>query len=189
MTSGVKWPETVQINETWINDEGLFVKLRVQGEDIAMLVDTGASVTILSEKFIESLPDTITPIMKPVKTTLTTATKESTPFSGQSKNSQYIGTETFEYDVVIANIQNDGIWGSDFLQKNNYTLRLSDGILNISTESEEIRCYKYVNVVLAPCCESKIAVLEDIEIPRKCKMIVLWAIAHVEGSSKSAWNY
>lgn len=50
MTSGVKWPETVQINETWINDEGLFVKLRVQGEDIAMLVDTGASVTILSEK-------------------------------------------------------------------------------------------------------------------------------------------
>lgn len=67
MTSVVKWPETVQINETWINDEGLFVKLRVQGEDIAMLVDTGASVTILSEKFIESLPDTITPIMKPVK--------------------------------------------------------------------------------------------------------------------------
>lgn len=117
MTSGVKWPETVQINETWINDEGLFVKLRVQGEDIAMLVDTGASVTILSEKFIESLPDTITPIMKPVKTTLITATKESTPFSGQSKNSPYIGTETFEYDVVIANIQNDGIWGSRLSSK------------------------------------------------------------------------
>lgn len=29
-----------RINETWINDEGLFVKVRVQGEDIAMLVDT-----------------------------------------------------------------------------------------------------------------------------------------------------
>lgn len=86
--------------------------------DIAMLVDTGASVTILSEKFIESLPDTITPIMKPVKTTLITATKESTPFSGQSKNSPYIDTETFKHDVLIANIQNDGLLGPDFLVNN-----------------------------------------------------------------------
>lgn len=68
----------------------MFVKVRVQGEDIAKLVDT-----LLSEKFIESLPGTITPIMKPVNTTLITATGESTPFLGQSKVSLSIGTETF----------------------------------------------------------------------------------------------
>lgn len=80
-TSNVKWPETVQINETWINDdEGLFVKVRVHWEDIAMLVDT-----LLSEKFIESLPGTITPIMKPVNTTLITATGESTPFQSAQR--------------------------------------------------------------------------------------------------------
>lgn len=159
----------------------MFVKVRVRGEDIAMLVDTGASVTLLSEKFIESLPGTMTPIMKPVNTTLITATGESTPFLGQSKVSLSIGTETFEHDVLIANIQNDGILGLDFLEKNNCTVKLSDGILYIGSESKEIRCYKSAIDVLASCCECKIAVLEDIEIPPRCEMIVPGAIVHVDG--------
>lgn len=45
-----------------------------------MLVDT-----LLSEKFIESLPGTITPIMKPVNTTLITATGRVLNFKDKAK--------------------------------------------------------------------------------------------------------
>lgn len=78
--------------------------------------------------------------------------------------------------------------GLDFFENNNYIFRLFDGILYISLESEEICCYKYVNDVLVFCCESKIVVLEDIEIFWICKMIVFWVIVYVEGLLKLVWN-
>jgi predicted aspartyl protease len=43
------------MNETWANNEGLFVKAKLQNKCLAFLIDTGANVTILSKQFIENI--------------------------------------------------------------------------------------------------------------------------------------
>ena len=45
----------MQINETWANNEGLFVKAKLQNKCLPFLIDTCANVTILSKKFIENI--------------------------------------------------------------------------------------------------------------------------------------
>ena len=42
-------PQAININETWANNERLFVKAKLQNKCWAFLIDAGANVTILSE--------------------------------------------------------------------------------------------------------------------------------------------
>lgn len=60
----------------------MFVKVRVRGEDIVMLVDIGVSVILLSEKFIESLLGIMIFIMKFVNIILIIVIGESILFLG-----------------------------------------------------------------------------------------------------------
>jgi hypothetical protein len=48
-------PQAIKINETWANNEGLFVKAKLQNICLGFLIDTGANVTILSKLFIENI--------------------------------------------------------------------------------------------------------------------------------------
>ena len=68
------------VNDSWSRNEGLFVKVKVENENIAMLVDTGANVTLLSEKVVKKLQESSTIDIKPVNINLITATGESAPF-------------------------------------------------------------------------------------------------------------
>jgi hypothetical protein len=36
-------PQAIKINETWANNEGLFVKAKLQNKCLAFLIDTGIS--------------------------------------------------------------------------------------------------------------------------------------------------
>ena len=54
------------VNDSWSRNEGLFVKVKVENENIAMLVDTGANVTLLSEKVVKKLQESSTIDIKPV---------------------------------------------------------------------------------------------------------------------------
>lgn len=146
------------------------MKVRIQDKDIAMLVNTGANVTLLSEKFVNTLPVSRKPTLRPVNTNLITATGESAPFCGQSKVALSVGSDTYYHNVLIANISNGGILGLDFLEKHVCTVNLSEITLFIKSKGEVIPCHILASAAIATCC--KVAVLGDIEIPPRCEGIV-----------------
>lgn len=73
-------PQTIKINETWANNEGLFVKAKLHNKCLAFLIDTGANVTILSKKFIENVQHSLLTQAYPVNVHLVTAPGETSPF-------------------------------------------------------------------------------------------------------------
>lgn len=103
-TLNVEWPNTIIVNESWFKNEGLIVKARVQNEDIAMLVDTGANVTFLSENFVNRLKTSCKPDIRPINTSLVTATGESTPFHWQTNVNLSIGSKCYDHNVLVAMI-------------------------------------------------------------------------------------
>ena len=104
-------------------NEGLFVAAHIQSQPIPLLVDTGATSSILSEKFIKTLSPPLQ--IKPVSINLVTATGDKKPFVGESEVTVKLGGHIFTHKVLIADISNEGILGMDFLSKNNCDVLLS----------------------------------------------------------------
>ena len=97
-----------------------------------MLLDTGASVSILNNKFIDSCTEANKFVIKPIRRSLVTATGEIQPFIGITNLSITIGSRTFEHEFLVASIQNDGILGVDFLTSHGCDLLITQGVLPIA---------------------------------------------------------
>lgn len=127
------------------------MKVRVHNEDIAMLVDTGANVTLLKNN-CQSVKDLMqTSDIRPVNTSLVTATGESTLFHGQTNVTLSIRSKCYDHNVLVAIISNDGILGLDFQVKHACNVNLAEETLNIGHEGERVPCHRFVSNALSTC--------------------------------------
>lgn len=149
-------------------EEGYFVAALIQGNSVAFLVDTGSCCTILSKSLLDSWPQETRPRLAPVDIQLVTATGESSPFLGKAEVEISLGNQTLLHEVLFADIKNDGILGIDFMIKHKCDVLLSKDHLVLN--SEKIACFHSSVAVTSTCC--RIAVLEKVEIPPECEVIV-----------------
>ncbi|XP_061184899.1 uncharacterized protein LOC133192908 [Saccostrea echinata] len=148
-------------------DEGLFIAAKVQDTPMSLLVDTGASVTILSEKSFQSMNPSKHTKITPVNTKLVTATGTTSSFIGQTRVEIQIDQHKFFHDVLVADINNDVILGIDFLTANKCDVLLSKSCLDV--QGDKIPCFRYSNEV-STCC--RITVTENVVVPPGTEMIV-----------------
>ncbi|CAC5362440.1 unnamed protein product [Mytilus coruscus] len=78
-----EWLSTVRMNNSKTSDEGFCLDMTICYKHISMLVDTGASVTILSQKILKTLNPSSMPEVTSVKMNMMTATGEISPFIGE----------------------------------------------------------------------------------------------------------
>ena len=109
------------------------------GISVNILVDTGACVTLLKRDIFNKLPPSSQDILKPVNLNLVTATGETSAFLGKLN----IDNE-FNHEVLIGDIQNDGILGVDFLTPNRCDVLLSKNCL--SFEGKKIPCFILIKI-------------------------------------------
>ena len=95
-------------------------------------------------------------------------TGKVTPFLGKTELDMKIGKQTFKLYVLIADIENDGILGMDFLTSHRCDLLLSQQMLKIN--GKEILCFANSRNAQSKCCW--VAILEPIEIPPETEMVV-----------------
>lgn len=100
------------LNEIWLNNEGLFVAVKIQNVSAAMKEDS----SWVKKIFINTLTVSMKPTSRPYYTSLITTTEESAPFCGQSEVTLSIGSNVYDHNLVVANITNDDILGLDFLE-------------------------------------------------------------------------
>ena len=135
---------------------------------VAMLVDTGANVTVLKREIFEKLPPSSKEKLKPVDLNLVTATGETSSFVGKITVEIKIGKHTFCHDVLVADIQNDGILGVDFLSPNKCDVLLSKSCLSV--KGDKIPCFHFNKSMEPTIC--RIAVAQDVVIPPESEIIV-----------------
>ncbi|CAG2195664.1 unnamed protein product [Mytilus edulis] len=165
--AGTEWPKSIKINESLANNEGLFVRAKINDKCLAFLVDTGANVTILSKKFIDEINPSLLPKMNPVNINLITATGDSAPFIGQVDVEICLGNYIYHHNVLVADISNEGIIGMDFLVTHDCDVLLSQNKLKI--KGEIIQCYHYASS--AKSCY-RVAIQETVDVPPNSEMIV-----------------
>lgn len=149
-------------------DEGLFVSTKIQDFPVNMLVDTGASVTVINRKIFEKLPLSSQNLVTPVTLNLVTATGETSAFIGKFNVEIKIGSHIINHEVLIADIHNDGILGVDFLTPNNCDVLLNESCLSIN--GDRIPCYHFTENMQPTIC--RIAVAHDVVVPPEAEVIV-----------------
>ena len=94
-----------------------YLPARAVGQNIQFLVDTGASVTILSAKVYDRMWADIRPTLRPSVSPMwiEVADKSTVAASGEVTLTFYVGGKPFTWDVLIAPIADDGMLGLDFL--------------------------------------------------------------------------
>ncbi|CAG2240186.1 unnamed protein product [Mytilus edulis] len=165
--AGTEWPKSIKINESFANNEGLFVRAKINDKCLAFLVDTGASITILSKKFIDEINPSLLTKMNPVNINLITATGDSAPFIGQIDVEICLGNYIYHHNVLVADISNEGIIGMDFLVTHDYVLLSQKNKLKI--KGEIIQCYHYASS--AKSCY-RVAIQETVDVHPNSEMIV-----------------
>lgn len=133
-----------------------------------MLVDTNASVTVLNKKIFEKLPLSSKSLLSPVKLNLVTATGETSAFLGKLSVDIKIENKYFSQDILIADMQNDGILGVDFLSCHKCDVLLSKSCL--LSKGNKIPCYHFDKNLQPNIC--RIAVTQDVVVPPESEVIV-----------------
>lgn len=143
------------------NDIAPFMKGKIWGQEIDILVDTGATVTVLSERVFNSLPADIQEKKQPAYASLKTASGNGINITGRLKTSLQFGTRAFPWTCVIAKIDDDAILGMDFIRKYKCAIQMDgDGFLQFEDQKIEFQMKTDLDT---RCCRIQMA--ESVTIP------------------------
>ena len=115
-----------------IKESGLYVKALVGGMETSLLVDTGATISLLSRVLFEALLQDQSYELKGVCEPVSSANGTPIDVIGQTEVCVVIGESKFQQPVVIADIHVDGILGMDFLKNRNCIIDLQKESLFVS---------------------------------------------------------
>lgn len=150
------------------DNDGIYVQGLIENIEANMLVDTGASVTIVSTKFFESLMETDQlPQIAPISVKLVSASGDEISVRGQCNMKLSFKDIEIPQAVIVAEIKTSCILGLDFLSKNSCDINLNKMMLK--DQGLEIPCFSKSSTM--SCC--KISLTEDIVIPPHCEYIAL----------------
>ncbi|CAC5414114.1 unnamed protein product [Mytilus coruscus] len=149
-------------------DAGMFLKAKVNGIITDLLIDTGATVTVISTKMFTKMSNM--PNLIPTERDILTANGDSLLLSG--KTVLEIETDTFKCinTAIVADINVDCILGLDFLRTQEANINISKGTLTI--RGHEVRFYVQGHIG----CD-RVAVSETVNIPSRSEIVVNGAIS------------
>ena len=91
------------------SDAGTYLKTMVQGKNAKMLVDTGSTVTIVSENFVSMLDKKARPNICSTGQPLFSAAGTPLKVKGKASVQFQIGTRRIDHMAIIADVAGDGI--------------------------------------------------------------------------------
>ena len=130
-------------------DNGLYIQGQIYDQNISFLIDTGASVTIISPTIYNKLPQGKRPKLKPIDTTMTAADGKNINCMGTGWFHLTIDQTTYQHQIWVADINLNAILGLDFLNKHECSLDLHKGEIQFNELPESP--YETTNEI--KCCQ------------------------------------
>ena len=143
---------------------GLFLTACINGKPLSSLVDTGATLTIISSRVWETIGDSPCSLNS-FKQVISTASGNPIDVKGKTKVRIRVSKSSCFMDVIIADIDNEVILGLDFLEKNNCKIDIAQGSLVIQNESIKLDRIGYVGC-------SRVVAKEMVQIPPRSEKII-----------------
>ena len=130
------------------------------------VVDTGACVTIMSVGLYNKIPEERKPLLKKVDSSLRLEVADNglLQLEGMTTITLKIGRDSFQWDVLVAAIREDGLLGLDFLQHYDY---------NLNTNGLRLQGRKYETVIEnVPIRAVRVTCAEDISLPPDSECVI-----------------
>ena len=148
--------------------DGLYVKGQVNGVKLMFTADTGATKTIISERVFRQIPEENRPVLQKSPSIAGACGKPLREF-GKAKFKLKLADLELEKEVIIAEIEDEGLLGMDVLQQEEggpADILLSKGLIHL-------------NGVLIPCVQigvprkvRKVHAADNYVIPGMCEMVI-----------------
>lgn len=120
-----------------MGQNGLYVTGTLEGVPVKFLVDTGASVTIISPEVYKRLPMQRRLGLQEESLEMSVADGRPLVFYGSCCWQLEIGGVEVKHEIWVANIDTDGLLGYKFLERNNCIIDAGKGQLTIGLQSED----------------------------------------------------
>ena len=98
-----------------VRANGTYVEAEIEGVELLFLIDTGATQTIISERVFNWIPVDKRPILQKT-TSLTGPSTQPLKQAGTAMFSLALGQLTFFREVIVAEIEDEGLLGADIFQ-------------------------------------------------------------------------
>ena len=108
---------------------GFYIKASIEGVNMTLTIDTGATKTVISERVYNAIPKSQKPKLKPTNG-LTDATGQPLPQLGTAVFKIRLAPDLhFESDIIVANIEDEGLLGHDLLTYGKAHLLYDEAVL------------------------------------------------------------
>ncbi|CAC5376638.1 unnamed protein product [Mytilus coruscus] len=112
-------------------DSGMFVELSIQDVPVKFVVDTGATLTLISTRVYNLIPDLCLPHLSKTRSQIKSVCDKYLSLRGKGSFKMDFGKEKFTSEAVVTDLQVDGILGLDFMKKNQCLIDVSANLLHI----------------------------------------------------------
>lgn len=152
------------------HSEGLFLDLKIEKESVKLLVDTGANHSILSMHLFNKLNLSENQIQTLRNDNIITATGESSPCLGQIVLPVVVDKQQILQNFRVADIQDEGILGLDFLSENKCIVTIDPPSLEINSLLVPLSLKNTNDVHVVHCCRKTI--LENVVISPESEIVL-----------------
>ena len=137
----VEDPVVIEVASSWMKKSCWFVGVTINGQDVELLVDSGAEVSILSEKIWSTFCENGSQL-EPAQVYLRGAFGSLSCAKGQAELQMSIGNADTPHTFIVSCLQNlDGILGIDYLNQH-CKLDLPNGIMELES-GEKVQMYNH----------------------------------------------
>ncbi|CAG2252737.1 unnamed protein product [Mytilus edulis] len=112
-------------------DAGMFVELNIQDVPATFVVDTGATLTLVSSRVYDLMSDLCRPHLSETSSQIKSVSDKYLSHRGKGSFKIDFGKEKFILEAVVTDLQVDGILGLDFMKKNKCLIDVSATVLHI----------------------------------------------------------
>ena len=146
---------------------GIYIPSTIGNQEFFMLLDTGATVSILSFRTYQSLSPDLLPDLGPPDTGIYTANGQPVDVKGKINVPLAIGPQTLEHMFYVADIESEVILGLDFLDSHECTLNVAGQTLVY--HGREIPLYLNTRSQPSSC---RLMMQETLTVPGYSEMII-----------------
>ncbi|VDI55364.1 Hypothetical predicted protein [Mytilus galloprovincialis] len=157
-------------------DAGMYVKLNVGDIEAKFVVDTGATLTLVSSKLYDMLTPLDKSYLSEVKTTVRSVCGNKLELRGKGRFNLHFGPNMLQSEAVVTDLQVDGILGLDFMKRHNCLIDVKNGHFCIGDFKVDlcfqgsIGCYRVV-------------ASEAVVIPPRSEIVINGTVCLAEGQN------
>ncbi|CAC5370906.1 unnamed protein product [Mytilus coruscus] len=155
-------------------DAGMFVELLIHDILVTFVVDIGATLTLVSTKVYDLIPDLYRPHLSATKSQIKSACGNYLNLRGKGNFKLDFGTERLTSEAVVTELQVDGILGLDFMKKNKCLVDVSDNIFHIDNLSVPLIFQGTLGCF-------RVVFTEFVTIPARSEIVVSGKVCLTEG--------